>query len=104
MFYLFSFASRTKRWMFRLIVVSIAISFLIDIIWMIFFTSSWWSRAPHDGDVELGLRRFIVIMSYLLFLIKIVVFLVFWKISVDFDRIFKANHEHNESSSLIGAK
>lgn len=104
MFYLFAFAQRAKRWMFRLIVASIAISFLIDIFWMIFFTSSWWDRAPYDGDVELGLRRFIVIVTYLLFLVKIVVFLVFWKISVDFDRLFKSKQENSESSSVISAK
>lgn len=91
----------TKRWLFRVIVISLIISIFTDIIWMIFNTSSWWSRAPYDGDVELVLRRFVIIVTFVSFLFRIPVFLVMWKISVDFDRLFRARHESNDSSSLI---
>ena len=78
MFYCFAFVQSVQGWLFRLIVISLILSFFTDIAWMIFHTSGWWNKAPYDGDVELKLRIFIVVASYFLFLIKKFQFLLYF--------------------------
>ncbi|CAI2364733.1 unnamed protein product [Moneuplotes crassus] len=72
----------SKRWQFRLIVYCLLASWVIDLIWIIMHTSPWWRRVRYDGDVELGMRRFVVIISFLSFLFRIFVLLIFWKFSL----------------------
>lgn len=92
----------TQRWTFRLVVVALIVSWIFDLIWMILHTGSWWGNANHDGDVELGMRRFSIIMTYLSFIFRVIVILVFWKLSVDFNRLVKSRQTESETSSLIG--
>jgi hypothetical protein len=91
-----------KRWQFRLIVVGLIMSWLSDILWMIFHTSSWWAPANYDGDCELALRRFVVIVTYLSFIFRVFIFLVFWKLSVDFNRLVKGRSDPSESGMMMG--
>jgi hypothetical protein len=80
-----------KKWHFRAIVFCILMSWVFDLFWMFFHMGSWWSKYnPEHGGVELGFRRFCVIFTFFSFLFRIILFLVAWKISVEFDRLFKA--------------
>lgn len=51
-------------------------------------TSNYWDRQVYDGDVELGIRRVSLCFTYVNFLFRIPYFLVFWKVSVEYNRFF----------------
>ena len=57
----------------------------------------------YDGDVELGLRRYCVIMTYISFVFRIFIILIFWKLSVDFNRLVKSKLNESEIENLIEA-
>ena len=46
-------------------------------------------KLKYDGDVERGVRRFSLLMTYVMVFYKLFVILVFWKASMDFVRIIK---------------
>lgn len=80
--YCISKINTLKRWQFRMIVYGLITSWFSDLLWIIMHTSSWWKRANYDGDVELTLRRVVVIISFLSFLFRIFIILIFWKLSL----------------------
>ncbi len=51
----------------------IIIAAIIDIIWLSFYTKPWWSTGYDDSFSLLGLRRAMVVLSYILMLIRILV-------------------------------
>ena len=44
----------------------------------------WWRPAPYDGDMEQGLRRFAVVMTFISLFFRFFVLIAFWKASVDY--------------------
>lgn len=102
-FYCISYINWVKRWHFRIVVGGLVISWLADVAWMILRTTSWWSRAAYDGDVELTLRRICVVVTYLSFLFRFFLLLIFWKLSVDFSRLVKNRHEQSETGTMMGS-
>jgi hypothetical protein len=90
-----------KRWLIRLIAAGLVISWIFDLIWIVIHTSSWWHEVNYDGNLELGMRRFTIIVTFISFFFRIIVFLVFWKISVDFKRLFKSQAQETETRSFI---
>ena len=46
-------------------------------------------RLKYDGDLERGVRKFSLIMTYVMVFFKLFVILVFWKASMDFTKIIK---------------
>ena len=46
-------------------------------------------KLKYDGDVERGVRRFSLLMTYVMVFYKLFVILVLWKASMDFMRIIK---------------
>jgi hypothetical protein len=87
-FFLFANVAKVRQWHLRFIAFALLISWVYDLIWLIFNTSNYWSSQLYDGDAELGLRRFVILMSYIAFFFKLLYFLVFWKVSVEFNRFF----------------
>ena len=49
-------------------------------------------RQRYDGDLEQGVRKFAVLMTWCSVFFRVLVLIVFWKASVDFNRIIK-NHD-----------
>lgn len=80
MLYCFSNVGKVKPWQIKLIPYFILVSWLLDLTWMIMYTGDYWGRQKYDGDVELNLRRFVLLSVYFSFLFRILVFLVFLKI------------------------
>jgi len=78
------------------------IAWITDLLWIILHTSSWWRRAKYDGDVELTLRRFVVIVTYFSILFKVFLLLIFWKLSIDFNRLVRSRNQLNESATMMG--
>mmetsp|Transcript_1979 Transcript_1979/g.1437 ORF Transcript_1979/g.1437 Transcript_1979/m.1437 type:complete len:200 (+) Transcript_1979:877-1476(+) len=86
--YMISNTYQIRRWTFRVLVFGIIISLIIDLLWF-FFIQDYSQEHPEDGGLEKGLRSFSLTMSYLSFFHRIIVAIVFWKDSLDFNRIIK---------------
>lgn len=87
-FFLFANISKVRQWHLRFIAFALFISWVYDLIWLFFNTTGYWRSQLYDGDAELTIRRFVICVSYIAFLFKIFYFLIFWKVSVEFNRFF----------------
>jgi len=77
-----------RQWHLRFIAFFLLSSWAYDLVWLFINTGGYWSSQIYDGDVELGLRRFAIMLSYFMVIFKIIYFLVFWKVSVEYNRFF----------------
>lgn len=84
------FAEEVKWIELWLAASAILLSWIFDLIWMFFHLGAWFSRFnPEHSDVEVSIWRFCATITFLSFLFRIILFVVTWKISVEFDRLFK---------------
>lgn len=65
----------------------ILISLILDIIWLILNQSAWLAHTPYDGDMERGLRKFAIVMTYISLFFRLIVLFAYWKASVDYNTI-----------------
>lgn len=77
---------KIKRWTFRALVLGIFLSLLYDLFW---FMMQDVSNDVSDGGLQKSIKNFSLMMSYFSFFFRIIVALVFWKDSLDFNRIIK---------------
>ena len=82
--------TKVKRWTFRLLVLGIFITLIHD---LLFFMTQEYNTDQTDGGVEKGIRNFALTMSYFSFFFRIIVAIVFWKDSLDFNRIIKQQND-----------
>mmetsp|Transcript_10409 Transcript_10409/g.9188 ORF Transcript_10409/g.9188 Transcript_10409/m.9188 type:complete len:132 (+) Transcript_10409:318-713(+) len=87
-FFLFANVSKVRQWHLRFIALCILVSWIYDFIWMLLNTTNYWRSQKYDGDVELGLRRFVILISFVAIIFKVLHFMIFWKVSVEFNRFF----------------
>lgn len=80
MFYCFSKLKSVKLWHLKLIPYSLILSFIFDVTWLVMYTSDFWSQNPYDGDVEMRLRRFVLLTTYFSFVFRILIFMIFLKV------------------------
>ena len=66
----------------------ILVSWVYDFMYLFLFTSAE-GEDEEDGGMEYNVRRFSRLFAYISFFFRIVVFAVFWKDSVDFNRIIR---------------
>ena len=66
----------------------ILVSWVWDFLYLFWFTSSA-DEDDEDGGMEYTVRRFSRLFSYISFFFRIIVFLIFWKDSVDFSKIIR---------------
>ena len=78
---------RHKKKVIRIAVVLIFFSIIWDIVWLIFNFGDWWSEVKFDGNIELGLRRFCVITTIVSMIFRVFIFIIFWKLSLDYYRL-----------------
>jgi hypothetical protein len=75
---------------FRWLVAGIFISLLYDLFWFGLASSDYGGestlRQP-DGGLEKNLKRFSLNMSYVSFFLRLIIALVYWKDSLDYDSI-----------------
>lgn len=57
---------------------------IFDVTFLIIFTEYYWNKV-HGWDMELALRRFVIILSYVKFGVKCVFLPLLWKICIDFE-------------------
>ena len=67
---------------FRWLVAAVLFSIVFDILWLVFGTSSTDAKG-----VEAGVRKFGSVISVASFLTRLLMMLVYWKDSLDFDNI-----------------
>ena len=72
------------RNIFRYLVLGLFISCIVDLMW--FFIKSNDAYSPDVGS-ERALRSFSQAMSYIGFLLRIMMALVYWKDSLDFEKV-----------------
>jgi hypothetical protein len=70
------------------------ISILYDILWLVVHWYPWWQNGKKDGDVELFLRRVVIINTLVSNFIKLFVMFILWKISVDYTLIVVEAKQH----------
>ena len=97
-FYVLNDTKRISRQTFRGLVLLLAVSWIYDAIWLLLLEPSSYDEDMEDGGNEWKLRRFIKLMSFITFFFKLIVVLVFWKVSLDFRAIVRnqgGNKEEN---------
>jgi len=98
------FAEDVKRVELRLVAVAIIISWIFDLIWMFFHLGAWFSKFnPEHSDVEVSIRRFCAIITLISFIFRFVLFVVTWKISVEFDWLFRPHPLLDEKMSWFAS-
>lgn len=84
------YAEEVKWIELRMVAFAILLSWVFDLIWMFFHLGSWFSWFnPEHSDVEVSIWRFCATITFLSFVFRFVLFVVTWKISVEFDWLFK---------------
>ena len=78
---------RHKKKAIRIAVVLIFFSWIWDIVWLIFCFGDWWGELKYDGNIEQGLRRFWVVMTIISMVLRVIIFLIYWKLSLDYYRL-----------------
>jgi hypothetical protein len=81
---------RQKKKIIRVSVFMIFLSFFYDIAWLIIHWGPWWGTARYDGDLEVTLRRFCLITTIVSLVLRLLIFLIYWRMSLDYFR-FTAN-------------
>lgn len=63
------------------------ISIFYDLVWFGMMTSEYAYDQKYDSGMETSLKNFSLHIAYISFFFRIIVALVFWKDSLDFDNI-----------------
>lgn len=92
-FYIMIFILRTSRPLLRAFLFILVLSLLYDIGFIIICFSSWWGDEPYDSGMEHSLRRFSIIMSFILIIVKLVLIVLFWHTSVNFYELIQPEKE-----------
>lgn len=85
-----------KRKTFRNLLFCVIGSLFYDLIWMLIYTYDWNNdTAIYDGGAEVKIRRFSLSVTYISFFFRLFVILVYWKASMDFEKVI-INHDKEE--------
>ena len=76
--------------------LAVLLSWMIDLFWLILFTSDYKKSQLYDGGLELPMRHLALVSSYISFVVRIGVVIVFWRASVDFGTIIGHSRGENE--------
>lgn len=67
--------------------IGLFISMTYDLIWFALLADTQATNDIGDGGRELWVRKFSLYMAYLHFFFKVITAFVYWKTSVDFERL-----------------
>ena len=70
-----------------MLVLGIFISIIFDLFWFSFKSSDFSGDSKTDSGVEGSIKKFSLTMSYISFFVRLVMALIYWKDSLDFDNI-----------------
>lgn len=91
--YMFSNPIEVKKWMIRLLFYATLISYVYDGLWMFAHFIPWWGKMKYDGDVEMKLRKIVIILSFVSMFVRAILGFVIWKVSVDYAHILKSEED-----------
>jgi hypothetical protein len=77
-----------KRSMFRILVIFVVITFVYDIVFLLFIHDSTQEDSESAGMLT-NLRRFAYLFVWISFFFRPIVILVMWKVSLDFRKIMR---------------
>ena len=89
-----------SRQTFRGLVLLLVVSWVYDFLWLFLFSVSAAEEDEEDGGNEYKLRRFVRLITYINFLFKVIVVLVFWKDSLDFRNIIRKGQKAGPDDEL----
>lgn len=72
---------------FRVLIFGLFLSMIYDSVWFVTMAQEQGQVDNGDGGKELWVRRFSLYMTYLLFFFKTIAAFVYWKTSIDFERL-----------------
>jgi len=72
---------------FRWLVFGIFLSIIYDLFWFSMKTQEYTADLKADAGLERRIRLFSLYMSYISFFLRLVMALIYWKDSLDFDNI-----------------
>lgn len=98
--YMLSHPMEVKKWMIWLLFYATLISYLYDGLWMFAHFLPWWGVMKYDGDIEMKLRKIVIILSFVSMFIWLLHGFVIWKVSVDFASIIKVEEDLYKSEIL----
>jgi hypothetical protein len=98
--YMLSNPIDVKKWMVRLLFYAILFSYFYDGLWMFAHLIPWWNTQKYDGDVEMKLRKIVIILSFVSMFIRIIHGFVIWKVSVDFNKISKVEEDERRNEEF----
>lgn len=87
-YYIMDTGKAEQHWI-RMQFFGLVLSFILDVIWLILMLQPWWGHEHYDGDLEKRIRRYSIVMVFISLFWRIFLIPVYWKISVDFGRLFK---------------
>jgi len=73
--------------MFRYLVLGIFVSIIYDLFWFSLKSLEYGTDLKSDAGLERKVRIFSLYMSYVSFFVRLIMALVYWKDSLDFDNI-----------------
>ena len=85
---------------FRLLVLGIFISIAYDLFWFSLKSLEYQQDLKADAGLEKNLRLFSLYMSYISFFVRLVMGLVYWKDSLDFDNIMQGRRMEGAGPSI----
>lgn len=96
--YIVQLPQMSKRSVFRALVAYIAFSFVYDFIHLVFLHDSD-EDDEADGGIQSSVRMFSYFFAWVSFLIRPFVFLIFWKVSLNYMKVIK-NTEKEETAAM----
>ena len=78
-----------RRSDFRMLVFLLVCSWIYDVVYFVLLEPSASEEDDEDGGQEYKLRRFVKFVSFISIFFKIVLILVFWKVSLRFRQIVR---------------
>ena len=72
---------------FRMLVLGILLSVVYDLFWFSLKSQEYSTDMKADAGLEKNIRLFSLYMSYISFFGRLIIALVYWKDSLDFDNI-----------------
>jgi hypothetical protein len=79
--------NRVTQNTFRLLVVGILVSIIYDLFWFSIKSDEYLKDGKQDAGLERTVKMFSLYMSYFSFFLRLIMALVYWKDSLDFDNI-----------------
>lgn len=89
-FFLYVFVRRRTPELYRQYFKSIVGSIIYDLIFLAISAHVWWIDQKWDGQIEQGLRQFVIVMTCVIIVLKVILAIMFWHTSVNFADLIAA--------------